>query len=112
MRIDLDAARAARREARGESPVLVVDGQELALPEELPFEAAELLGILSPETVKENPTATADIVSKTLAILLGEAYEAFQKASPSINDVMVLLDGLLKAYGLEDLGESAASAVS
>lgn len=40
--IDLDAARAARAEERGEAPVLKLGGKEFALPVELPLEFGRL----------------------------------------------------------------------
>lgn len=112
MKIDLDAARAARREANAEVPVLVLNGQEHALPAELPFEVAELLSGLDPESVKTDPAAAADRVGRILEAMLGDAHEAFLASKPSIDDILALVDGLAEAYGLEDLGESQASPAS
>lgn len=112
MRIDLDAARAARREAQGEAPVVVIDGKELKLPVELPFEVAEGLSAFSDEAIRLDPAGSATALHRVLGLLLGPAHDEFMAASPSINDVMMLLDGLVKSYGLEDLGESRASAAS
>lgn len=112
MRIDLDQARAARREARGEGPTVIIDGKELELPSELPFEVAEGLSGLSEESIRDNPAASAGAVHRVLGALLGDASEEFMASKPSIDDVLALLDGLLKSYGMEDLGESPASAAS
>lgn len=112
MRIDLDAARAARREAAGEGPVVIIGGKEIACPAELPFEVADCIGGLSEEAIREDPIGAGASIKKVLDALLGDAQEEFMKQSPSIDDILALLDGLLKSYGLEDLGESQASAAS
>lgn len=112
MKIDLDAARAARREAAGEAPVIVIGGQEVELPAEIPFEAAAQMGAMAKAVEAKDNDALTDYFGAWLRTLLGDAYDAFMAARPSVNDLMALSEGLVKAYGFEDLGESPASATS
>lgn len=96
MDIDLDAAKAARREASKEGPVVVFGGQRFPLQPELPFEAAEhlLYGRLR----------------EAIALIFNGGHEEFMALKPSTEDLRLLLDvELPKAYGSEDLGESPAS---
>lgn len=112
MKIDLDAARAARREAAGESPVIVLNGKEIALPAEIPFDAAARMGRMAKAVEAKDNDALMDDFGVWLKALLGPAYDEFMAAQPSVNDLMALAEGLVKAYGFEDLGESQASATS
>lgn len=98
MRIDLDAAKAARREARGEGPTVVFNGREFTLQAEIPWEVTELF--------------SDGKVNEAVRLLLGDAHEEFMAAKPSVEDMRILLEELTKANGLDDLGESSASAAS
>lgn len=95
MRIDLDAAKAARREARGEGPIVVFGTKEFTLDAEVPFEVTELLA--------------AGQVSEAVKLLLGDSHEAFMESKPSVEDLMVLFEQLTTAYGLESVGNGQAS---
>ena len=97
-RIDLDAAKAARREARGEGPTVVFGAQEFTLDAEIPFEVTEHLA--------------EGRVSEAVALLLGDSHEAFMASKPSVEDLMMLFEQLTTAYGLETLGNGQASAGS
>lgn len=105
MRIDLDAARAARAEAAGEGPVVVFGGGDFPLPPEMPFSVAESLATLN----EMSTSAKAAEMQAIFKALLGENYESFMAQSPSLEDMLALIEGLGQAYGLEDVGESEAS---
>lgn len=92
--IDLDRARAARREAKGQGPVVHVNGADYQLAPELPYEVLEhLRGLNDPGTA---PQALVD----TLRSLTGEHYEAITSGM-SLDDVNELVGQLMRAYGLE-----------
>lgn len=112
-RVDLDAARAARREAGGEAPVIVIDGEEFILPVELPFAIMDDLARLF--KAKDDKEALAELSVEALPVitrgLLGSDYERFIAHRPSVDDFLVLFEGVMGAYGLsDDVGESSASA--
>lgn len=102
--IDIDAARRARAEQRGEGHTFTVDGQTYELPSELSFEAAE--------------AAQNSDWRKLMSELLGtEQAEQFFQGHPSVNDLNVLLlgdedleiPGILALYGSGRPGESSVS---
>lgn len=104
MRIDLDAAAAARREANGEAPVVVFAGNEYTLPVEVPFEASRRLAA---EAEDDYVKAAFDFIG---ALMGAEAFERFMAAGPSTDDVKELMRGLSKSYGFGGgLPESEAS---
>jgi hypothetical protein len=119
--IDLDAARAARREAKGESIAIRFGGEEFVLPPELPFDVAEHLGGIAAQSgdgkltdeqeAQRNAAVTTAMVG-VMKALLGEQWDGFRKHQPSFDDLQVLLDGALNAYGMGDAGNSTASAES
>lgn len=98
MRIDLDAAKAARREARGEGPTVVFAGEEFTLESEVPFAATEHLA--------------EGRVSEAVKLLLGDRHEQFMALGPSVEDLMTLFEQMTTVYGLETLGNGQASDVS
>lgn len=82
---DLDAARAARREALGEAPEFTFGGQTFVLPVEMPYSAAL--------------AADAGEVNIFLSMLLGEdAYGEFVSNEPATEDVKALSEWILKEY--------------
>lgn len=103
--INLDAAKAARRESGVEQPKVVFGKKTFALPVEIPFEAVEKLGGLDPD----DPTAATSVITGFIAILFGDQYPAFLKLQPSTQDIEVLMESLAKVYGFETPGESLAS---
>lgn len=111
-RIDLDAARAARREAEQDPPVIVLDGEDFTLPIELPFEIAGDLGKLF--AAKGDKDKLAELAGQVVPLivkgLLGDDHDRFMEHRPSFDDLIVLLEGMAVAYGLADVGESSASA--
>lgn len=93
--VDLDKARAARREAAGRGPIIRVGGVEYELPAEMPFSVLEpLRGMANEET------AAAAMVDMTRA-LLGEHYEAIRDAGLSTEDLNVLIEGVMAKYGVQ-----------
>lgn len=111
-RIDLDAARAARREARGESPVLVFKGEEYELAPEMPLELVEL--VVQLEQVgndQDSGIKVFGILERMFKVVLGEQYEKFKSSGASVQDLGPLIAGMEQVYGLS-LGESLASGSS
>ncbi len=92
---DLDAARTARLEARGEPRLFLFGGQKFELPAELPAEFAYLL----------------DDAKEALRFLLVDDFEDFWAQRPSKEDLIDLVAWISKAYG-SDPGESTASGSS
>jgi hypothetical protein len=89
---DLDAARTARLEARGEPRLFLFGGQKFELPAELPAEFAYLL----------------DDAKEALRFLLGGDFDDFWALRPSGEDLVELVAWLTKTYGAA-LGESMVS---
>lgn len=99
--INLDAARAARREAKATAPSLVFGKQKFKLPVELPFSAIEHLGQMDPD----NSARTTVAISGFIKGLLGDQYEAFNKLQPSAKDIELLMEELARVYGFQSSGE-------
>lgn len=89
---DLDAARAARLEARGVPRWFIFGGDKFELPAELPAEFAYLL----------------DDPKEAMRFLLANDFERFWGLRPSGQDLVALVGWLTKAYG-SGSGESPAS---
>lgn len=98
--IDLNAARRARAEKAGEAHTITFGDPEVVyeLPREAPFDFAEAL-------------ATQD-VRKALTVLLNGQADAFFAASPSLDDMTELMNGLGEMYAGLQAGESRASGTS
>lgn len=92
---DLDAAKAARLEARGEPRWFIFGGQKFELPPELPAEFAYLL----------------DDAKEALRFLLAEQFDDFWSHRPSAQDLVDLVAWISKTYRA-DPGESSASGPS
>lgn len=102
MTIDLDKARAARREVKGEGPVILLEGVEYKLSPELPFETLEAMsGLADPNTA---PSAMVTLTSA----LLGDHYEEI-KSKLSMDDLNELVEGVMAEYEVDvplDLSKS------
>lgn len=94
-RIDLDAARAARREAKREPIVVVLGGEEFELPNELSLDLAALI-------------TAGDLMGAVVALVGEDHADRFNACRPSMEDVVELFTELGPAYGLT-VGESVAS---
>lgn len=102
-RIDLDAARKARAEQRGEPPVVILGGAEYELPAELPAGVVTAFGMVMRGDVSQLDVALAELFGDRLAELKANRL--------SWDDEKELLDQTLNEYGF-DLPESSASARS
>lgn len=120
--IDLDAARKARREARGdggETPNVLIGGERIQLPEELPADALAAIGGLMILDAGGDANELAQLgalagLTDACTAFFGDAYERIRAAAPgglSLDDLEVLLGGAFEVYGV-NLGESGASASS
>ena len=87
--LDLDAARAARKEAQKEAPVIKFKGKEFPLPVELPWEVAETAAV-----------GDASSALKAIELLIGSQWKEFKKLNPSVADVMVIVEGIGDIYGV------------
>lgn len=106
---DLDAVRAARREALGEAPVIRFGGQDFVLDIELPYDVPESLAAVARATEAGDDFGITAGVKDTLVALLGdEQYVAFRALRPSMPDVQEFISAAVGEYGLK-LGEPSAS---
>lgn len=96
MRIDLDAAKAARMEAAGEPHIFVFGGKEFELPHELPVRFGYLI---------------IDDVEEAMRCVLDGQADEFWALEPSNQDISELLMQFRAVYGIGP-GESSASAGS
>lgn len=109
--IDLDRARAARREGKGEPPTVTFGGETFNLPVELPFQVAVSLNEVTTATdAKDNAAANAALLDAVRA-MFGDRFEAFMAKGPSGDDLTELMNGLAEQYGVTE-GEPQASAAS
>lgn len=108
--MNLDEARAARREAEKEAPTVTVNGETFTLPVELPLAVTLHLNDLSEAQEGKDNTAALDAVGGVLRALFGKDYEKFMQVSQlAMDDMEDLLNGIVKEYGFEDTGEAPAS---
>ena len=119
--VDLDAARAARREAKGEAVIIRFGGEDFALPPELPLDVTDALTELqnaSPtgeasELTDEQGARVMTAMVDFIKVLMGEeGWTRFNAHRPSFDDLEGLLGGVMDAYGMADVGESGASTPS
>jgi hypothetical protein len=104
--IDMDAARAARREAEKVTPTVRFGGQSFVLPVELPVGVLRVARDLTKGT---SITEMADVTMEMARVLLGdEQYARFENVHPSFEDLDFFLRHTLATYGVT-LGESSAS---
>lgn len=121
--IDLDAAKAARNEAKKVQHVIRFGGEDFTLPQELPMDTLEPLmamqevgDLIEKEGEQEVSPATQLAMVQALSALtrslLGdEAYARFQAHQPSMDDFHQFIDGALGSFGLSQ-GNSGASVTS
>lgn len=117
--IDLDAARKARREARGdggETPHVIIGGERIPLPEELPADALTAIGglMIVGEGDEANELAKLGALAglnEAAESFFGDAWPKIKAHGLSLDDLEVLLSGAFEVYGV-NLGESGASASS
>jgi len=111
MAINLDKAKAARREAKEEQPSIIYGDRTWELPVELPLETAVVIANLQAAMNKEEGEA-APLFRQVITSLLGDTEgNKFMELQPSIQDVSALIMGLVDEYGMTP-GESEASQTS
>lgn len=107
--LDLDKARAAKREAKGKPSTTRFGGKNYTIPAEMPFEVIEAIGSLAKDgTADVGGPATAGAVLRVVRALLGEDYDAFMANRPSAAEMNEFMLWAIGEYGLEP-GESQAS---
>lgn len=115
MGINLDEARAARREAEGKAPdPIVFGGQEFVMPVELPVEAINwMVRLADLSGKKNNGIAIKEALEGVIrGLLTDDDLGRFMSLKPSIEDLTAVVEGVPAEYGFEDVGESQASAPS
>ena len=90
--IDVDAAKAARREALAIKPSVKIDGKEYELPVELSITSLDLLDSLG----SKNDFA---LIDKILPLLFGKNAKEVRDAV-SVQDFFMIVAGLLAEYGI------------
>lgn len=88
--LDVDAAKAARREAQGKNPIFTFGGETFTLPIELPFSImleVEELGDAPPSLVLRG-------------LLEEEQWEKFKALKPTMDDIEVLFKWIDEVYGM------------
>lgn len=98
MRIDIDAARAARLETEGEPHELVFHGQTFQVPAEAHWRFAHYLN--------------RGQIPLALSAGLGEDTWLAIAEHATREDLAEVLDQLMKVWGIGDMGESDASGTS
>ena len=111
MAIDLDAAKAARREQQEQEPELTYGGKTWKLPVELPLDTVIAIADLEQAIERGTGNDAAALFREVAASLLGDDAAEFLALQPSIQDIGVLISGLVDEYGLTP-GESEASQAS
>ena len=96
--LNLDAARAARAETRGEAPTVTIGGETFTLPAELPIRYVW--------TLIDGDDMDA------LKVLFNGQLDRFLATEPTREDILALVAGVPSLYGLKSPGESSASAGS
>lgn len=106
-KIDLDAARKARREKRGAPPSIVFLGDEHVLPHGLPADVLELAGYVAGGNWSQAVPAVRILLGQEVYDELGvKAREAGEPLE--LEDVVFLLEKVLEVYEVT-VPESGAS---
>jgi hypothetical protein len=88
--IDLDAARAARAEAKAEAPIVKFGGVEYTLPVELPWSIVEAASTQN----------TTDVVNAVKS-LLGSQWSSFEATGVSVADMTTLIENVATVYSTD-----------
>jgi len=106
--IDLDKIAAARRETKGELPIVKFGGEDFTLPPEMPFAVIEAVGkIRADENGEVDNSVVAESMGDIARALFGKKYRRFLDLGPSAEDISALLQNLPPLYGM-NLEEEAA----
>lgn len=99
---DLGAVRAARREARGDAPVLKFDERRYELLPEIPWSIVE-------SAADGGDEAQVGVAMLRAAFGSDAAYESFIAAeAPSVGEIEELVKWLSSEYGADAAGENGA----
>lgn len=94
--LDLDAARAARNEARRKAPQIIFGGERFALPVELPWDFMDVLD--------------SGDMKAAMGMLLNGDFERFWGHGPTTDDMKEVAQHVAQLYGFGGgKGESSAS---
>lgn len=106
-RIDLDAARKARLEKKGEPPVVLFNGKSYVLPLELPADAVTSIGMLSRGDMGALDGVLEGMFGGQLEAIKADAAAA---GSPlSYDDLVFLIEHVVEEYGITLPGSSASA---
>lgn len=109
--MDLDKARAARREAAKIHPEVIFGGEKFELPLEMPYSVVKaMMGLttLKGQEGVQKATIVNQVMDTIMKNLLGKNIDRFNALTPSYEDLFALMDGLLEEYGI-NVGELSAS---
>jgi hypothetical protein len=106
--LNINEARAARAEAKGEAPVVEIDDETFTMPIELPIDVAVAIGRLSKASASEDNDEAVGALLDIVKALFGDAYDSFMAHRPSVQDIEFLMNGLVEQYGMST-GEAEAS---
>lgn len=109
--VDLNKARAARYEARGEGPKVVIGKVTLQCPTEVPFVVVEAFGKMEKAQKDNDSYASSTALTDAMRGLFGNQYDDLMLQDPSTEDMIDLINGVFELYGV-DVGESTASTES
>lgn len=111
MGINLDKARAVRREAMKKVPSPVTfQGEQFALPAELPITAIRWMIKLGDASAAKKGKAIAEALEAVVGALFSvNDFGRFMALQPSLEDLTAIVEGLPAEYGMSGVGESQAS---
>lgn len=115
--IDLNARRAARREASGEALVVRIGDERLEMPTELPLAVIDELEGLAGDVDAEQLDEAADreaveSLNRATRALFGEdGWRRFTGAGASLDDLLETVEAVLEHYGVS-MAKASASAGS
>jgi hypothetical protein len=110
VRIDGDAARAARREAKGGDIVVTLGGRDIRFPVEMPLDVPEAAAKLLEDKPDASMHEYRSVVVRAL-LVDDEQWAQLRAARPSADDLAFVYDEVLAAYAVST-GESSPSADS
>lgn len=96
--LDLDARRAARREAAKEPVTFTFGGEVFTLPVELPVEAVELVATVDAESMSDLQAVA--LITPVMRALLGPEWDRFYAHRPSLEDLAEVADFIWESYGV------------
>lgn len=98
--LDLDARRAARREAAQEGPQFTFAGETFTLPVEMPLAALDVVSGVDADAL--TPQEAVQMFVPLMRGLLGKAdWQRFTALEPSIEDMVDLAEWAWTEYGLD-----------